>query len=300
MRASSQRRLQQSSAGNLVSIVAIASGCAASGPTRSHPAAEAVGGSVGGAEWNIAGKLGTGGTMQGPHKIGDGTDDCIGGNGTALRILPEQAEVAAFRFFGTTECESLGTSVLLKNLNSTILSIYGLSVGPAGFSVGASLPVQLNPGATLAVSVKYTGADTTAEGTLTVATSDGCFHFAVRGLASDEGVMTYSDSAIDFGDVERGASSESRPVSILLQYAANSPGSKVQGFSVYPEEMFAIVSYPEITEPESCAPLQVAVRFNAPREPGEFTGTLGWSVVTELSGTTYEGTVSIPLYGTSR
>jgi hypothetical protein len=231
------------------------------------------------------------------QSIGSGTEDCsaIRETGASLQMLPER--LTTFAFSGPTTCESLASVVLLKNGDDESVRIKGLSVSTSDFALAAQLPVQLEVGATLPVGVHYIGAsEDGVEGTLTASTSIGCFDFPVRGLAGGERVMTYTDRAVDFGEVEAGAVSEPHQVDILFQFAPNLSPPTLQGFSASPEDIFEIVTVPRITQPESCEVIQVAVRFRAPQTSGKFEGALVWRALMEAA----EGTVFIPLYGTSR
>jgi hypothetical protein len=216
-------------------------------------------------------------------------------------MLPDQVGTTTFSFPGSTQCQPLGMGLLLKNLGAEPIEVEGLGVGPEEFWVAAHLPAQLDPNETLPVVVDYTGANPDgAEGALTVSTSAGCFDFRVRGLAATERLMTYTDRAIDFGTVAMGTTSAPHTVSLLFQTAPELSLPTVEAFSATPQELFELIEVPTSNQPVACQPLRISVRFKAPEMPGDFEGALLWRVLTVVPEGTAEGTVFIPLYGTSR
>lgn len=188
-----------------------------------------------------------------------------------------------------------------KNTGPSRLTINGLHITPTTFSFGeASLPTELESGAYFSIQVGFDGEsfDGTT-GNITVGTSEGCAQFPVTGLAARDGLVTYSDLAIDFGDVVAG-NDKTREIEILVQRIPTFSPSKFEGFSASPEGTFDVVTSPvEPAVPESCEYLKVAVRFSAFPGAGSTEGSLSWTVTTATPEGDAEAIAFIPLFGTS-
>jgi hypothetical protein len=216
---------------------------------------------------------------------------------TGLQLIPEF--VTAFRHI-RAECESLGARFLLSNTQQSSAQINGAMVS-SNFSVdSAEIPLDLLPGQSMRILVRYLGdALDSEEGTLTVSTSSGCVDVPVRGLATDGGLMTYSDLAIDFGTARAGSMSAPREFVVKYQREASFASTTFEGFSAAPSDVFQVIASPEGPQsPESCDEIRFQIVFRAPQMPGRIEGALGWTATTDVGDGVAEGIVLVPLYGT--
>ncbi|MET0414233.1 MAG: hypothetical protein ABW217_23180 [Polyangiaceae bacterium] len=134
---------------------------------------------------------------------------------------------------------------------------------------------------------------------LTVATGRGCQSLQLKGVATEPNgrLVVYSPAAIDFGSVVIGGTSEPRTITIVTQYASDMPPNTFTGFSAV-DPTFEIVSAPPGgSQPASCEPLEINVRFRAPSTPGLVESWVSWGVRTDLPEGAAEGTVLLPVYG---
>jgi hypothetical protein len=248
----------------------------------------------------VAMQLDASSTPSVSHANSVGVVNCadVGAAVTGIQIIPEF--VTVFRHV-SAECESLASAVLLHNGGASSIEIIGLRAS-LRFSVDSvGLPLELAPRQSLPVRLAYLGDNLDSEtGTLTVATSAGCLDLSVLGLASATGLMTFSDLAIDFGEVRAGTRSEPREFTIKQQRTPTFPASEYGGFSVAPAEPFELISAPDAPlSPASCEEIRFQVRFKAAQAPGRVEGSLGWYVSTETDRGVAEGIVYVPLYGTA-
>jgi hypothetical protein len=217
---------------------------------------------------------------------------------TGLQLIPEF--VTAFRHVDA-ECEPLPARFLLNNTQASPVQVDGARTS-SKFSVDPlELPLDLLPGESTSIQIRYLGdALDSEEGTLTVSTSSGCSDFPVLGLATDGGLMTYSDLAIDFGATRAGSVSGPREFVVAYQRAAAFPGTIFDGFSAAPSDTFQVIGAPDGRQSlESCDEIHFQIRFRAPQTLGRTEGALSWSATTQADNGTYEGLAFVPLYGTA-
>jgi hypothetical protein len=216
---------------------------------------------------------------------------------TGLQLIPEF--VTAFRHVAA-ECESLGARFLLSNTQQSSVRINGARVS-SNFSVdSAEVPLELMPGESMPIRLRYLGdAFDSEEETLTVSTSSGCIDIPVRGLATDGGLMTYSDLAIDFGTARAGSMAAPRDFVVKYQREASFASTIFEGFSAAPSEAFQVIASPEGPQtPESCDEIRFQIIFRAPQMPRRIEGALGWTATTDVGDGVAEAIVIVPLYGT--
>jgi hypothetical protein len=234
--------------------------------------------------------------------IGSVTSSCVSdglAEGGAVAIVPEF--FTAFRYLPPSSCESLDRRFLLFNTGDEPTEVLGLSLDHPGFLLSPEeLPVVVQPGASFGVSVRYAGDDTLtlASARMTLLTTHGCSSFVVRGIAvgAEGRLVAYSPAAIDFGDVTIGTTSESQTITVLAQYSEGMPPNKFVDFAAG-DPAFEIISAPSgKSEPASCEPLEVRVRFNAPTVPGRSESFVVWRVLTDAPTGSGEGTVILPLF----
>lgn len=201
-------------------------------------------------------------------------------------------------------CTSLGSGFLLKNSGAAPIQITGLSVTPDTFRLGTlALPATVAPGDTIRAELGYARTsliNDSVEGQLRVMTSEGCTEFVVRGLSADDnGLTTYSELAIDFGNVE--PSTKSAPRTVRVLYQNNLEGfsqPEFFGFSASPPDVFEVVRAPNSPiRLGSCESFSVDVRLIAPEAPGPVRGALEWLQQKEGPGGIAEGSVFIELFG---
>jgi len=217
-----------------------------------------------------------------------------------LELLPEFVTVFSH---STASCDTPGSGVLVRNTGAELINITAIGVS-SGFTVATSaLPLTLTPGETARAVVRYSRTDNPArvDGVLRIMTSQGCTEFDVSGLATDEGLFTYSEMAVDFGTWAQGVQSEPRNIDILYQRNPDFYQAEFSGFSTDPPESFPMEAAPvSPLRPASCDSFRVSVRFAAQGDPGPVEGALLWRVQTDSPDGVAEATVFIKLYGTVR
>jgi hypothetical protein len=231
------------------------------------------------------------------------SDTQVAGSGTlACPAVDDDAQIVVTPEFWTafhnlsSPCETLGASVLLQNVGTNAVSVDGMSVDTPGLSLDvAELPKELQTGEFLPIRFRFRSNEAgPVEGTVTVATSDGCRRFRTYGLAVSGPTLSRSDEAIDFGGVPQGAT-VTRRLTLLLQSSDSDPVSRLSSYSA--SEAFELVSAPAEGPLESCTPSYVELRFHAPAATGPIAGLLSWEANSIVGDREFVGFAFVTLHG---
>jgi hypothetical protein len=137
------------------------------------------------------------------------------------------------------------------------------------------------------------------DGLLQVMTKAGCAEFDMSAGATAGFTLTYSDVAIDFGNVAPGTTLD-RTVTFLHQRAPDHPQSTFHYFGASPRG-FTLVGAPEDDyAPASCRPFSFDVRFEAPMDPGPIEGSLGFTIAGETRNGFTNSSRAIALFASVR
>lgn len=212
--------------------------------------------------------------------VGMDIEGCSASEGAATVTLVRQPDyLSVFHFVAPSGCESLDRSAVFRNVGTAPVRVLGISFDRSEFSTSnTALASPVGPGQAVAIPVRFRG-DQSATATMTVIADSGCQTFEVLGVPSSDSLFDLSAAAIDFGDVVMGDTSERR-ITLQMQFITLPEGLDGRvGFGVDPEGSFEIVSGPPSPQPmESCVPVEIELRFRAPRVPGPVTGQLGYSL----------------------
>jgi len=192
------------------------------------------------------------------------------------------------------------TQILLLNKSGDPVTVDRVGVSGDRFIAKADgLPRVIGAGEALPVSVAFRSAESGEIGALVaIHGPTGCSTFSVTGRAvraqEEDGAVSMSAYAMDFGSVPRDTAVQPQELSILVQ-----PGI---GATVHPPENiavsgdFEIVGKPRTTHSADCILTTVTVRFLAKAE-GSAIGAIGWQIATTVRGSTFEGTQNSELRG---
>lgn len=228
--------------------------------------------------------------------VGVDIEACAPREGAAAATLVRQPEFfTAFHFLPASGCESLDRSAVYRNTGTAPVRIAGITFDRSEFSTSNRLlDTTLKPGQAVAIPVRFRG-DQSVAAAMTIVTDSGCSTFDVRGVISEDSLFDLSAAALDFGDVVMGGVSEPRILRLQMQYTTLLEGLEDGvGFGVDPEGSFELVSGAQSpVRLASCEPIELQLRFKAPRAPGPVEGGMGYSLgpgdgVVELYGRAVE------------
>lgn len=209
-------------------------------------------------------------------------------------------ETPVARYHLNAPCEALGQGFLLENTSAEPVEVTGLGVIPGTFSLAHDeLPLTIAAGERVRLELHYRSSRKAgADGMLQVQTPEGCSEIEVQAGATDASFLTQSDIAVDFGNVDPGATVDREFT--LRHHGAVDSEAEVWYFRAEADG-FSVVDPP--TPPIDLAPcesLRYSMRFDASLEPGPVRATLSWSTKIHTESSTGEMSAAVPLFANVR
>lgn len=210
---------------------------------------------------------------------------------------PQLTTSAASLNFGNVTVGSSSTQPLtLTSTGTAAVTVNSASVSGTGFTVsGATFPLNLNPGQTVTLQVKFDPTNTGAvTGKLAIASNsstnpNATVSLSGTGIAATSPQLSVSAASLSFGNVTVGSSS-TQPLTLSSTGTApvtiNSAGVTGTGFSV------SGTTFPLTLNPQQTVTLQVKFQ---PTSTGSVTGQLAVS-----SNSSTNATATVSLSGTGQ